>query len=135
MMKIHNKPLTNAWGFKMRHLVIILVILLALFLGLYLFATRSDAFEEAVHFAKTNPEIARKVGAVSDVNLEFWDGFHLTYSGSGGDASFVFSLKGEKQKEASILDIRMKRVANSWQVEAAYLSTNNEKGVSIVPSP
>jgi len=131
MIKVNSRPVSRAWGFKIRHLVIIAAILLALAIMLYLFATRSDAYEEAVYFAKSNPEVARRIGAVSDVNLRFWDGFHIIYSGSGGDASFVLSVKSQKQKTPSILDVRMKRVADSWQVKAAYLSTNTEKGISI----
>jgi hypothetical protein len=131
MKILEMSPKIGSWGFKPRHLLIIIVLLSVLVLGLYLFATKSDAYEEAEQFARTNPEVAKRIGNVSEVNLRFLDGFHVTSSGSGGDASFVFGLKGERGE--SVLDVRLKRVANSWRVEDAYLTTKNEQGVRVFP--
>jgi hypothetical protein len=100
-----------------------------LFIGLYFFTIQSDAYQEAKHFALTNPEVMNLAGPVSEATLRFWSGFHVTYSGSGGEASFVLSVKGEK--EESILDVRMTRTANSWNVIEAYLTTKNQKGIPI----
>lgn len=125
-------PKIASWGFKPRHLVIIVVLLSILTLGLYFFVAKSDAYEEAVHFARTNPEVMKRIGNVSEVSLKFLDGFNIVYSGSGGEASFILSLKSER--EESVLDVRLKRVANSWRVEDAYLSTMSEKVIRIQAS-
>lgn len=101
--------------------------------GLYLFTIQSDAYQEAEHFALTNSEVVQVTGPVSEVSFNFWSGFHVTSSGSGGEASFIFSLKGEK--ENSILDVRLARTANSWDVVEAYLSTKNQKGIPIKLKP
>jgi len=120
-------------GFKRRHLVVVAVLLLILLVGLYFFTIQSDAYQEAEHFAMTNPEVVSLAGPVSEVSLRFWSGFHVTYAGSGGEASFVLSVKGEKDE--SILDVRMTRIANSWNVIEAYLSTKNQKGIPIKQKP
>jgi hypothetical protein len=101
------------FGFKLRHLVTVVFLLVTLFVGLYFFTIQSDAYQEATHFALTNPEVMDATGPVSEVSLNFWSGFHVTYSGSGGEASFVLSVKGEKD-ESVVLDVRMMRTANSW---------------------
>jgi hypothetical protein len=101
-----------------------------LFIGLYFFTIQSDAYQEAMHFALTNPEVTNVTGPVSEVSLNFWSGFHVTYSGSGGEASFVLSVKGEKA-ESVVVDVRMMRTANSWNVIEAYLTTKNQKGIPI----
>lgn len=126
------KP-TGFFGFKFRHFVIVVVLLVTLCLGLYFFTIQSDAYQEAKHFALTNPEVMNLTGPISEVSLRFWSGFHVTYSGSGGEASFVLSVKSEKEK--SILDVRMTRVANSWNVVEAYLSTRSQKGIPIKQQP
>lgn len=117
------------FGFTRRHFVIVAVLLVTILIGLYFFTIQSDAYQEAKHFAVTNPEVVNLTGSVSEVTLRFWSGFHVTYSGSGGEASFVLSVKGEK--EESILDVRMTRTANSWNVIEAYLTTKNQKGIPI----
>lgn len=122
-----------AWGFRPRHLVMMAAILAVLVVGLYVFVVQSDAYDEAVEFARSNSEIANRVGTVSQVSMRFWDGFHVNYAGSGGDASFVLALRG--QREDSVLDVRLKRVANVWRVEEVYLSTKGDKGVKLLPKP
>lgn len=116
-------------GFKLRHLVIVGIILAVLLIGLYYFTIQSDAYQEAEHFALTSSEVAQITGPISEASLKFWSGFHVASSGSGGDASFVFNLKGEK--EESILDVRLIRTANSWTVVEAYLTTKSQKGIPI----
>lgn len=123
----------GAFGFKLRHLVIVVILVVTLLGGLYLFTIQSDAYQEAKHFAMTSSEVIRMTGPVAEVRFKFWSGFHVTSSGSGGEASFVFGLKGEK--EESILDVRMARTANSWDVVEAYLSTKNQKGIAIKQRP
>jgi hypothetical protein len=123
----------GVWGFKLRHLGIIVILVMSILGGLYLFTIQSDAYQEAEHFALTNSEVIQLTGPVSEVRFKFLSGFHVTSSGSGGEASFVFSLKGEK--EESILDVRMARTANSWDVVEAYLSTKNQKGIPIKLKP
>ena len=101
---------------KQRHLIIIAVLLSTLLLGLYFFTIQGEAYKEAERFAKTNAEVLGLTGPISEVGFKFWSGFHVTYAGSGGDASFVLELKvGEG---ASVLDVRMTRRANSWKVSA-----------------
>lgn len=121
---------TGFFGFKRRHLVMVAALLVTLFIVLYSFTVQSDAYQEATHFALTNSEVTQLTGPVSDVSLNFWSGFHVTYSGGGGEASFVLNVKGEKA-ESAVLDIRMVRVANSWNVLEAYLTTKNKKGIPI----
>ena len=116
-------------GFKFRHLVIVVILLLVLFLGLYFLTIQSDAYGEAEHFAQTNPEVMKVTGPISEIRFKFWSGFHVNYSGSGGEASFVLNVKGGKEESA--LDIRMLRIANSWHVQEAYLTTKNQKGIPI----
>ena len=118
------------FGFQLRHFVMVAVLLVTLFVGLYFFTIQSDAYEEATHFALTDPEVMDATGPVSEVSLNFWSGFHVTYSGSGGEASFVLSVKGKKD-ESVVLDVRMMRAANSWIVNEAYLTTKNQKGIPI----
>jgi hypothetical protein len=101
-----------------------------LFIGLYFFTIQSDAYQEAMHFALTSPELMNVTGPISEVNLNFWSGFHVIESGSGGEASFVLSVKGKKD-ESVVLDVRMMRAANSWIVNEAYLTTKNQKGIPI----
>lgn len=113
--------------------MIVGILLTLLLIGLYYFTIQSDAYQEAEHFALTSPEVARITGPVSKVSLKFWSGFDVIYSGSGGAASFVFSLKGEK--EESVLDVRMTRTANSWTVVEAYLTTKSQKGIPIKQKP
>ena len=115
--------------FKLRHLVIVGILLVVLLIGLYYVTIQSDAYQEAEHFALTSSEVAQIAGPISEASLKFWSGFHVASSGSGGDASFVFSLKGEK--EESILDVRPIRTANSWTVVEAYLTTKSQKGIPI----
>jgi hypothetical protein len=117
------------FGFKRHHLVIVAVLLVTLLVGVYFILIQSEAYEEAQHFALTDPEVRNLTGSISEVNLRFWSGAHVTYSGSGGEASFVLSVKGEK--EEAILDVRMTRTANSWNVIEAYLTTKNQKGIPI----
>jgi hypothetical protein len=106
------------------------VLVVTLFVGLYFFTIQSDAYQEATHFALTNPEVMNVTGPISEVSLNFWSGFHVTYSGSGGEASFVLSVKGEKD-ESIVLDVRMMRAANSWNVTDAYLTSKIHKGRQI----
>lgn len=120
-------------GFTRRHLVIVVALLAILFVGLYFFTIQSDAYQEAKHFATTNQEVMSLAGPISEVTLRFWSGFHVTYSGSSGEASFVLSMRGGK--EESILDVRMTRTANSWTVIEAYLSTKDQKGIPIKLKP
>jgi len=117
------------FGFKRRHFVIVAVLLVTILIGVYFSVIQSDAYQEAKHFALTDPEVMNLTGPVSEVTLRFWSGAHVTYSGSGGEASFVLSVKGEN--EESILDVRMTRAANSWNVIEAYLTTKNQKGIPI----
>src|SRR4029077_5351684 len=91
---------------------------------------QSDAYQEATHFALTNPEVMNVAGPISEVNWDFWSGFHIISSGSGGEASFVLNVKGAKD-EAVVLDVRMIRAANSWIVNEAYLTTKSQKGIPI----
>ena len=128
-----DPPKKGFLGFRFRHLMIVGILLTLLLIGLYYFTIQSDAYQEAEHFALTSPEIARITGPVSKVSLKFWSGFDVIYSGSGGAASFVFSLKGEK--EESVLDVRMTRTANSWTVVEAYLTTKSQKGIPIKQKP
>lgn len=116
-------------GFRLRHLVIVVIILSFLAAGLVLYVTQSDAYAVAQNFARTQPIVLEKVGTVSEVRWKYLDGFHLTYSGSGGDATFVFAVVGNKEQVT--LDIRMKRVANSWTVETAYMKTASGKPMVI----
>jgi hypothetical protein len=108
------------------------VLLVTLFVGLYFFTIQSDAYQEATHFALTNSEVMNVTGPISEVNWDFWSGFHVVQSGSGGEASFVLNVKGAKD-EAVVLDVRMMRAANSWIVNEAYLTTKTQKGVTIKP--
>lgn len=121
----HNR----AWGFKPRHLVIIAILLVIFIPALYFFATRSDAFDAADQFSRTSMEVSKRVGTVSDVGLRFLDGFHVTFAGSGGEASFVLDVKGDKGD--AVVDVRLRRAANVWRVEHAYLTTKTEKGIPI----
>jgi len=116
-------------GFRLRHLIVVIIILSMLAIGLFVYVTHSDAYAVAQNFARTQPRVLAKVGAVSELRWRFLDGFHLTYSGSGGDATFVFAVVGAKEK--AILDIRMKRIADSWVVESAYMKTPGEKPIAI----
>ena len=119
----------GAWGFKPRHLVILLVFLAVFFPGLYLFAIKSDAYEYAEYFARTNPEIAKQCAPL-EVEFRFWEGFHITYSGGDGEANFVLNLRGQKQ-EVCTLDIRLRRAADLWRVDNAYLATKGGKAIQI----
>ena len=116
-------------GLKPRHLIVSAILLLALLVGLYLFTIQSDAYMEAERFAMTNPDVHKLTGPISEVGLKFWSGFHVTYAGSGGEASFVLELNAGEA--VSILDVRMTRMANSWNVMEAYLTTKTQKGVPI----
>lgn len=120
-------------GFTRRHLVVVVALLVILFVGLYFFTIQSDAYQEAKHFATTNQEVISLAGPISEVALRFWSGFHVTYSGSSGEASFVLSIRGGK--EESILDVRLTRTANSWTVIEAYISTKGQKGIPIKLKP
>jgi hypothetical protein len=86
------------FGFKLRHLVVVAFLLVTLFGGLYFSTIQSDAYQEATHFALTNPEVMNVAGPISEVNWDFWSGFHISSSGSGGEASFVLNVKGQKTK-------------------------------------
>lgn len=121
------------FGFTRRHFVIVTVILATLLVGVYFTLIQSDAYQAAKHFALTDPAVMSLTGPIAEVNLRFWSGAHVTYSGSGGEASFVLSVKGEK--EESILDVRLNRTANSWNVIEAYLTTKNQKGIPIKQKP
>jgi hypothetical protein len=118
------------FGFKLRHFVMVALLLVTIFVGLYFFTIQSDAYQEATHFALTNPEVMNVSGPISEVNWDFWSGFHVVQSGSGGEASFVLSVKGAKD-EAVVLDVRMMRAANSWIVNEAYLTSKNHQGIPI----
>ena len=119
----HHAP---AWGFKPRHLVIIVVFIAIFFPTLYFLATQSEAFGAAEQFARTSPDVSKRVGNVSGVELRFFDGFHVT----GDESGFVMDVKGGKGD--AIVDVRLRRAANIWRVEQAYITTKSEKGVSIV---
>lgn len=118
------------FGFKLRHFVMVAVLLVTILFGIYFITIQSDAYQEATHFALTNPEVMDATGPVSEVSLNFWSGFHVASSGSGGEASFVLSVKG-KEDESAVLDVRMERAANSWIVNEAYLTTKNQKAIPI----
>jgi hypothetical protein len=131
-MKSHRTTdQTGRWGFKPRHALIIAIFLAIYFPLIYLLTISSYAYQQAEHFAQTSPEVIKWTGPISKMSLSFWSGFHVTYSGSGGEASFVLSLKGTN--EECILDVRMMRLANSWNVVEAYLSTTAQKGIPIIP--
>ena len=132
-MALARTTSTGFFGFKWRHLIIVFVLLVTICIGVYFIAVESDAYQEATHFAMTSPEVRSVTGPISEISLKFWSGFHVTYSGSGGEASFILSVKGEK--EESILDVRMTRTANSWNVIEAYLATKNQKGIPIKQKP
>lgn len=116
----------EVWGFKARHLVIIAVFLAVFIPTLYLLATHSDAFDAADEFARTSVNVSKRVGHVSDVELRLLDGFHMT----GSEANFVLDVKGDNGE--AIVDVRLRRAANIWRVERAYLTTKTEKGIAIV---
>jgi hypothetical protein len=120
----------GSWGFKRRHAVIIVVLLVVIISGLYFFATTSDAYDEAEHFGRSNPDVVEKIGPIAAIKFKFLDGFNITYAGSGGDASFVLGLTG--QRGEAVLDVRLARAANTWHVEQAYLSTNGMKGLPLL---
>ncbi|ULA62434.1 MAG: hypothetical protein LZF86_20031 [Nitrospira sp.] len=117
------------FSIKKRDVFIIVVMVTALFWGLRFFTVQSDAYQRAEQFAKSNSDVLEFIGPVSEVNWKFWSGFDVNYVGSGGEASFVFELKGRKSE--AVLDVRMKRTANSWNVTEAYVTTDGQKVVSI----
>ncbi|MBK9308797.1 MAG: hypothetical protein IPM58_17310 [Nitrospira sp.] len=117
------------FSIKKRDVIIIVVLITALFSGLRFFTIQSNAYQKAEQFAKSNSDVLELVGPVSEVNWKFWSGFDVNYAGSGGEASFVFELKGRKSD--AVLDVRMKRKANSWNVTEAYVTTDAQKVVSI----
>ena len=118
------------FGFKLRHFVMVAILLMTLLAGLYFYTIQSDAYQEAEHFALTNPEVVNLTGPISEVSLKFWSGFDVTYSGSSGEANFVLSVRGEND-ESVLLDVRLMRYANSWKVIEAYLTSTIHKGLPI----
>lgn len=115
-----------------RHVMIFAVLLSTFLIGLYFFTIQSEAYKAAERFAKTNVEVRELTGSVSEVGLKFWSGFHVTYAGSGGEASFVLELNNEEG--TAVLDVRMTRMADSWNVTEAYITTKTQKGVPIKPT-
>ena len=120
------------WGFRPRHLVIIAILLVVVVAGAYLTAIHSDSYEEAVEFARSSPEVTKNIGTVAEVKFRFWDGFHVSNAGSGGDASFVLDLEG--QRGTAILDVRLTRAAERWSVAQAYLRTTGKEVTQIFPA-
>ncbi|MGE5823149.1 MAG: cytochrome c oxidase assembly factor Coa1 family protein [Bacteroidota bacterium] len=119
------------WGFRPRHLVIIAILLVVVVAGAYLTAIQSDSYAEAVQFALSSSEVTNSIGTVAEAKLRFWDGFHVSYAGSGGDASFVLDLKGKHG--TAILDIRLTRAAERWRVEQAYLRAAGKEVIQVYP--
>ena len=58
------------FGFKLRHFVMVAVLLVTLFVGLYFFTIQSDAYQEATHFAMTSPEVRSVTGPISEISLK-----------------------------------------------------------------
>ncbi|NJL16806.1 MAG: hypothetical protein HC938_06000 [Nitrospira sp.] len=79
-----------------RNLLIMAVIITSLLLGLRFFTIQTDAYQEAEQFAKSNSDVLELIGPVSELKWKFWSGFDVNYAGSGGEASFVFEVKGRK---------------------------------------
>ena len=106
-------------GFKKRHIVLIVSLLLVFFAALYGFAITSDAFEAAEHFARSSPEVLKQAGTVEKLSFRPLGGFHITYSGAAGSASFLFEARGSLRTVT--VDVRLLRRAEIWEVENLYV--------------
>jgi len=116
-------------GATSRNLVAITVLAIVLIASFYLFATHSDAYEDAVFFAKSNIEIENSIGHVSKVSLDLWEGFEISESGRSGEANFVLKLQGDKC--SGVLDIQMHKSAGVWRPYEALLSTDTTTKTSL----
>jgi len=116
-------------GPNLRYFLYFATIVSGLLIWLYFSTIHGEAYREAERFVMTNPDVLKHTGTSSRVGLKFWSGFDVTYAGSGGEASFVLETQG--REENFTLDVRMTRVADSWIVREAYISSKKLKGVQI----
>lgn len=81
---------------------------------------QTSAFDSAVHYIKTSPEIQRKTGTVNSVFLVPLGGFSVSTGsqGTAGQADLHFIVKGS----AKYIDLNLllnKDFSTDWQIEVA----------------
>ncbi len=87
--------------------------------GVLFFATQqTTAYENAVTFIKTSPEIQNKVGTVNSIFLVPFGGMSMTTNsqGSAGQADLHFIVKGSK-KYTDLNLLMSKDFDTDWQIE------------------
>jgi hypothetical protein len=110
---------------KLYHFVILAVFLVVLIVSLFIFATHTDAYEQAEQFARQDQRVTVLVGNVVEVHLRFWDGFEFTSAGSGGEARFVMDIISKNNK--AIMDIHLHRAVNRWYEDAVNIRVNGDE--------
>lgn len=89
--------------------------------GVLFFATQqTTAYDSAVNFIRTNPEIQHSVGSVNSVYLVPYGGMAITTSaeGTAGQADLHFVIKGAE----AYMDLNLlmnKDFDTDWQIEIA----------------
>lgn len=78
---------------------------------------KSDAFAVASAFLKTNSEVVRTLGQISDASLS-WRGASMSGGGDRGRAQFTVVLEGQKRDGRAYVELRKRGI---WEVQFARL--------------
>jgi hypothetical protein len=98
----------------------------ALYVGIYLYALKSDGFRFVQHVIEGSPSIQQKFGSPITVSLPFFGAFKERFVDSDKQVNMVLRVKGTIRSER--LSIEASRKNGAWKIESA---TENGKEITI----
>ena len=108
---------------------IVAIIALAYVAG-YIWASRTEPFHVACHFAQTDSLIGKWIGQKVVCRLR-WTGYSIEYHGPRGQADFAIDLHGTRGD--GVLFVKLGRHLGEWQIQGANLRLTSGRLVSIHP--
>jgi Cytochrome oxidase complex assembly protein 1 len=105
-----------------------LLALLAVSVAVYFGAVRSEAYQVACNFVRSNPVIESRLGKVEKCRLNPL-GWRIAYGGPNGVANFGLNVAGDKGEGEVFLD--MKTDLGEWKVTGAKLRLQDGSFVKV----
>jgi len=88
----------------------------ALYAGVYIYGTRSDAFQFSGQWLRQSSEAHTRVGEIDDVRLSLWGGFSEEVSGDLHRARLVAMISGTRGN--SEVELALRKEGEEWIVES-----------------
>jgi hypothetical protein len=102
--------------------LILLISLVGIFIGAYIFMPFTDPYRTSIEFINTNDQVNQYLGKIVKSRLSFM-GWSLRYRGPTGSAQFEFQVTGEKGK--GVIYINLIKSAGVWNVTESNLVQKN----------